>query len=34
MEIEPVHGKEYQLLLTPMQEPERVFSRDELLASI
>lgn len=34
VEIEPLRGKEYQLLLTLIAEPERVFTRDELLRSV
>ncbi len=34
VEIEPLRGKEYQLLLTLIAEPGRVFTRDELLRSV
>jgi DNA-binding response OmpR family regulator len=34
VEIEPLRGKEYQLLLTLIAEPERVFTREELLSSV
>jgi DNA-binding response OmpR family regulator len=34
VEIEPLRGKEYQLLLTLIAEPERVFTREELLRSV
>jgi DNA-binding response OmpR family regulator len=34
VEIEPLRGKEYQLLLALIAEPERVFTRAELLSSV
>jgi len=34
VEIEPLRGKEYQLLLALIAEPERVFTREELLHSV
>jgi len=34
VEIEPLRGKEYQLLLTLIADPERVFTREELLRSV
>ena len=34
VEIDPLRGKEYQLLLTLIAEPERVFTREELLRSV
>lgn len=34
VEIEPLRGKEYQLLLMLIAEPERVFTREELLRSV
>lgn len=34
VEIEPLGGKEYQLLLTLIGEPGRVFTREELLRSV
>jgi DNA-binding response OmpR family regulator len=34
VEIEPLRGREYQLLLTLIAEPERVFTREELLRSV
>jgi len=34
VEIEPLRGKEYQLLLALITEPERVFTREELLRSV
>ena len=34
VEIEPLRGKEYQLLLTLIAEPERVFTREEKTAGI
>ncbi len=33
-EVEPLRGKEYQLLLALIAEPERVFTRQELLRSV
>jgi DNA-binding response OmpR family regulator len=34
VEIEPLRGKEYQLLVALIGEPERVFTREELLRSV
>jgi DNA-binding response OmpR family regulator len=34
IELEPLRGKEYQLLLALIAEPERVFTREELLRSV
>jgi DNA-binding response OmpR family regulator len=34
VELEPLRGKEYQLLLALIAEPERVFTREELLRSV